>query len=60
MLFWSSLGLAVILGLSSAYYVMVSMPGRSYAGAFQPLRADEMTIRDHLRATCTHTGRGHW
>ena len=48
MLFWSSLGLAVILGFSSAYYVMVFMPGRSYAGAFQPLRVDEMTIRDQL------------
>jgi len=49
MLLWGSLGLAIILGLGSAYYVMSSMPGRSYAGAFQPLRADEMTLRDHLR-----------
>jgi Peptidase family M28 len=49
MLLWGTLGLAVILGLGSAYYVMFSMPGRSYAGAFQPLRADEMTLRDRLR-----------
>ena len=46
---WGSLGLAAILGLGSAYYVMFSMPGHSYAGAFQPLRADEMTLRDRLR-----------
>src|SRR5215510_4634776 len=49
MLLWGTLGLAVILGLGSAYYIIFSMPGRSYAGAFQPLRADEMTLRDRLR-----------
>src|SRR6185295_15343341 len=41
--------LAIILGIGSAYYVMFSMPGRSYAGEFQALRADEMTLRDRLR-----------
>jgi len=49
MLLWGSLGLAIILGLGSAYYVMYSMPGRSYAGEFQPIRADEMILRDRLR-----------
>jgi len=49
MLLWGTLGLAVILGLGSAYYVMFSMPGRSYVGAFQPLRADEIALRDRLR-----------
>ena len=49
MLLWGTLGLAVILGLGSAYYIMFSMPGRSYAGAFQPLRADEIALRDRLR-----------
>jgi Zn-dependent M28 family amino/carboxypeptidase len=49
MLLWGGLGLAIILGIGSAYYVMCSMPGRSYAGAFQPLRADEITLRDSLR-----------
>ncbi len=49
MFLWGSLGLAIILGLGSAYYVMFSMPGHSYAGAFQPLRAEEMTLRDRLR-----------
>jgi len=49
MLLWGSLGLAIILGLGSAYYTMFSMPGRSYAGAFQPLRADEMALRDRLQ-----------
>ena len=49
MLLWGSLGLAIILGIGSAYYVIFSMPGRSYAGAFPPLRAEEMTLRDRLR-----------
>ena len=49
MLLWGSLGLAIILGIGSTYYVMFSMPGHSYAGAFRPLRADEMTLRDRLR-----------
>jgi hypothetical protein len=49
MLLWGTLGLAVILGLGSAYHVMFSMPGRSYAGVFQPLRAEEMALRDRLR-----------
>src|SRR5215475_420253 len=49
MLLWGTLGLAVILGLGSAYYVMFSMPGRSYAGALQPLHADEIVLRDRLR-----------
>ena len=49
MLLWGTLGLAVILGLGSAYYIMFSMPGRSYAGAFQPLCADEIALRDRLR-----------
>jgi hypothetical protein len=49
MLFWGSLGLAIILGLGSAYYLMFAMPGHSYAGAFQPLRADELALRDRLR-----------
>jgi len=49
MLLWGSLVLAVLLSLGSAYYVMFAMPGHSYAGAFQPLRADEMALRDRLR-----------
>src|SRR5215467_12997285 len=49
MLLWGSLGLAVILGLGSVYYTMLSMPGHSYAGTLQPLRADEMASRDRLR-----------
>src|SRR5919197_5307122 len=49
MLLWGSLGLAIILGLGSAYYVIFAMPGRSYAGTFQPLRADEMALRERLR-----------
>src|SRR4029450_10330656 len=49
MLLWGTLGLAVIVGLGSAYYVMFSMPGRSYTGAFQPLRADEMALHAHLK-----------
>src|SRR5918912_3682939 len=49
MLLWGSLGLAIILGLGSAYYAVFSMPGRSYAGAFQPLRAEEMPLRDRLQ-----------
>src|ERR1043165_7695838 len=49
MLLWGSLGLAIILGVGSAYYVMCAMPEHSYAGALQPLRADEMTLRDRLR-----------
>src|SRR5262245_42709788 len=49
MLLWGSLGLAIILGLGSVYYVMFSMPGRSYAGTFQPLHAEEMGLRDRLR-----------
>jgi hypothetical protein len=49
MLLWGGLGLVVILGLGSAYYVMFSMPGHSYAGAFQALRADEIALRDRLR-----------
>jgi peptidase M28-like protein len=49
MLLWGSLGLVILLGLGSAYYVMCSMPGHSYAGALQPLRADEMILRDRLQ-----------
>jgi hypothetical protein len=49
MLLWGSLGLVILLGLGSAYYVMCSMPGHSYAGAFQPLRADELILRDRLQ-----------
>ena len=45
-LLWGSLALAAVLG--SAYYLMLYMPGRSYAGVLQPLRADEVTLRDHL------------
>src|SRR5437660_1479169 len=45
-LLWGSLALAVVLG--SVYSIMLYMPGRSYTGAFQPLRADEVTLRDHL------------
>jgi hypothetical protein len=41
-----SLVLAVVLG--SVYYTMLYMPGRSYSGALQPLRADEVTLRDRL------------
>src|SRR5262249_3557209 len=48
-LLWGSLALAIILCMVSTYYVMFSMPGNSYAGAFQPLRAEEMTLRDRLR-----------
>src|SRR5438128_912564 len=49
MLLWGGLGLVVILGLGSAYYVVFSMPGHSYAGAFHALRADEIALRDRLR-----------
>src|SRR5919108_1673789 len=38
--------LAVVLG--SVHYTMLYMPGRSYTGAWQPLRADEVTLRDRL------------
>ena len=41
-----SLVLTVILG--SVYYTMLYMPGRSYSGAWQPLRADEVTLRNRL------------
>src|SRR5215471_2494238 len=41
-----SLVLPVVLG--SVYYTMCYMPGRSYTGALQPLRADEVTLRDRL------------
>src|ERR671930_14371 len=49
MLLWGSLGLAIILGLGSASYVMFSVPGHSYAGVFHPLHTDEMTLRDRLQ-----------
>src|SRR4029450_3974323 len=49
MFLWGTLGLAVIVGLGSAYYIIFSMPGHSYTGAFQPLRADEIALRDRLR-----------
>src|SRR4029453_14510185 len=42
----SSLILAVVLG--STYYTMLYMPGRSYSGAWQPLRAHEGTLRGRL------------
>ena len=41
-----SLALAIVLG--GTYYLVLYMPGRSYAGALQPLRADEVTLRDRL------------
>lgn len=46
MLLWGSLALAILLG--STYYVMLYMPGHSYAGTLPPLSADAMTVRDHL------------
>src|SRR5881296_1016490 len=42
------LGSLVLAVLGSVYHTMFYMPGRFYTGAFQPLRAEEMPLRDRL------------
>jgi len=42
------LGVVAVL-LISATLFMISMPGRSYSGPFQPLSPDELSIRDRLK-----------
>src|SRR2546430_10866202 len=42
------LGSLVLAVLGSVYHIMFYMPGRSYTGALQPLRTDEVTLHDRL------------